>query len=65
MEIILDEQVRAALMARKGDWARIAEQADVSHSWLSKFVNGHIENPGFATLKRLHQYLLESSPAAQ
>lgn len=65
MDIILDEQVRAALKARKGDWLRIAEQADVSHSWLSKFVNGHIDNPGFATLKRLHQYLFDAAPVKE
>lgn len=60
MDILLDEQVRAALKARKGDWLRIAEQARVSHSWLSKFVNGRIENPGFATLRRLHLLLIDA-----
>ncbi|WP_421885183.1 hypothetical protein [Methylibium sp.] len=59
MDTALDEHVRAALTARKGDWPRIAERAEVSHSWLSKFVNGHISNPGYATLKRLHEFLAE------
>jgi predicted transcriptional regulator len=52
MEPGLDDIVRAALGARKG-----AEQADVSYSWLSKFYNGHIDNPGYATLRRLHEHL--------
>lgn len=60
----LDEQVRDALMARKGDWPLIAERAEVSHSWLSKFVNGHITNPGFATLTRLDEYLRSSARAS-
>jgi len=63
-EITLDTQVRAALLIRKGDWSAIAKQADVSHSWLSKFVNGHIDNPGFATLKRLHQHLIAPATTA-
>lgn len=61
MEIPLDEQVRAQLVVRKGDWLRVAEGAGVSHSWLSKFVNGHIDNPGYATLVRLRDYLAETA----
>jgi transcriptional regulator with XRE-family HTH domain len=60
----LDQRVRDALVARKGDWLRIAEQSGVSHSWLSKFVNGHIDNPGFATLTRLDEYLTDTAKAA-
>jgi transcriptional regulator with XRE-family HTH domain len=62
MNISLDTEVRAALEKRRGDWQQIATEAQVSYSWLSKFVNGHIDNPGYATLKRLHEYLL--APAA-
>jgi transcriptional regulator with XRE-family HTH domain len=62
METSLDTEVRDALISRKGDWREIAEQSKVSYSWLSKFVNGHIDNPGFGTLKRLHAHLLD--PAA-
>lgn len=53
----LDTLVRAALVQRRGDWQRIAEESGVSYSWLSKFVNSHIDNPGFVTLKKLHEYL--------
>jgi len=60
----LDERVRSALVARKGDWQRIAEQSGVSYSWLSKFVNGHIDNPGYATLTKLDGYLAALADAA-
>lgn len=57
MDTNLDHQVREMLEARKGDWALIAEGSNVSYSWLSKFVNGHIPNPGYGTLKGVHQFL--------
>ena len=53
----LDSEVRALLDARRGDWKAIADESGVSYSWLSKFVNSHIDNPGFVTLKKLHEYL--------
>ena len=52
-----DETVRGALQLRRGDWPRIARQAAVSHSWLSKFVRREIGNPGYATLMRLDECL--------
>jgi transcriptional regulator with XRE-family HTH domain len=61
----LDVLVREALAVRKGEWQRIAEAAGVSHSWLSKFFNGHIDNPGFATLKRLHKHLTSEAAAEE
>ena len=35
----------------------MAKESGVSYSWISKFMNGHIDNPGFTTLKELHAYL--------
>jgi transcriptional regulator with XRE-family HTH domain len=64
MHTSLDIEVREALQARKGDWQRIASESGVSYSWLSKFVNGHIENPGFGTLKGLHAYLTTAAVQA-
>lgn len=43
--------IKTALESRRGDWQSIASRSQVSHSWLSKFVNGHITNPGVETLK--------------
>jgi transcriptional regulator with XRE-family HTH domain len=59
----LDIEVRAALQARRGDWPRIAAKCAVSHSWVSKFVRGQIENPGYATLVRLHHELVGTNGA--
>ena len=57
MSTNLESEVRALLQARKGDWKSIAEQSGTSYSWVSKFMNGHIPNPGFRTLSDLHAYL--------
>lgn len=57
MQTDLDQQVLARLIARKGDWQDVSRTAQVSYSWLSKFANGHIANPGYATLKRLNAAL--------
>lgn len=57
MDKPLDVEVKTLLEARKGDWQSIAAGAGVSYSWLSKFTNGHIPNPGYATLKKLRDYI--------
>lgn len=49
------------LIARKGDWQEIAKCSGVSYSWLSKFSNGHIPNPGLATLSKLSDFLNKRS----
>lgn len=58
MSTALDTEVLQALENRRGDWKRIAEESGVSYSWISKFANGHIPNPGFKTLSDLRVYLL-------
>ena len=66
MSTQLDVEVRAALEARRGDWPQIADEAGVSHSWISQFVRNKIPNPGFATLMKLRQHLVpapEAEPA--
>lgn len=57
MSQLFDSQLRDLLVQRRGDWADIAAGSGVSYSWLSKFANSHIPNPGFATLCKLHDYL--------
>lgn len=47
---LIESTLRSRLIARKGEWAAIAQASGVSHSWISKFVNGHIPNPGLQTL---------------
>ena len=53
MQISFDTTLKVALKARRGDWAEISSLSGVSHSWLSKFVNGHIPNPGRRGLEKL------------
>ncbi len=60
MSTQLDTEVLRLLEARRGEWKQIADGSGVSYSWLSKFANGHIDNPGFATLTKLHGYLAKS-----
>ncbi|MBU0807184.1 MAG: helix-turn-helix domain-containing protein [Gammaproteobacteria bacterium] len=48
-----DTAIKGQLELRRGEWLEIANKAGVSHSWISKFVNGHIPNPGYATLLKL------------
>lgn len=61
----LDTLVRDLLGARKGEWAAIASQTGISYSWLSKFFNGHIDNPGYQTLRALHAYLVAQKEASE
>jgi transcriptional regulator with XRE-family HTH domain len=65
MQTNLDQTVLTQLQARRGDWQGISKRAKVSYSWLSKFANGHIPNPGYATLTRLHTELNTLPNAAQ
>ena len=55
----MDCRIKALLHERRGDWQAVADGSGVSYSWLSKFVNGHIENPGYGTLRKLEQYLAQ------
>lgn len=63
MSTDLDTQVRDLLQQRRGDWPAIATASDVSYSWLSKFVRGHIRNPGIDTLRKLHRVLCPDAVA--
>lgn len=63
MDTPLDARVRALLKTRKGEWLAISKGSGVSYSWLSKFFNGHIENPGYVTLTKLLAYLERAGAA--
>ncbi|WP_156374694.1 helix-turn-helix transcriptional regulator [Pseudorhodoferax sp. Leaf274] len=60
----LDAAVREQLEAQKGSWQAIADDAGVSYSWISKFVNNRIPNPGFKTLTQLQAHLSKRRPTA-
>ena len=57
----LDTEVASLLETRKGEWQAVAEAAGVSYSWISKFMNGHIPNPGIETLKALRDFLTKEA----
>lgn len=44
---------KSKLNSVKGRWETVAARSGVSYSWLSKFYNGHVENPGANTLQRV------------
>jgi transcriptional regulator with XRE-family HTH domain len=46
-------RARSALDRCKGQWDTVAARSGVSYSWLSKFFNGHVENPGANTLQKV------------
>ena len=57
MQHKLDDKIRALLDKHRGNWLEIAKESGVSHSWISKFIGGHIHNPGYETLCKLQNYL--------
>lgn len=57
MNTNFDEQIRAELVARRGDWIAISAKAGVSHSWISQFCRNKIPNPGIGTLRSVARAL--------
>ncbi|CAB3660248.1 hypothetical protein LMG26696_03332 [Achromobacter pulmonis] len=49
--------VRSQLLARKGSWPAICEEAGVSYSWLTKYAQGKITNPGSRQLEAVSRCL--------
>lgn len=49
--------VRSKLLARKGSWPAICEEAGVSYSWLTKYAQGKITNPGSRQLEAVSRCL--------
>lgn len=64
MDVSLDTELKSLLESKRGEWPSIAVDAGVSYSWLSKFVRGQIENPGYATLRRLQVRLCRDAVSA-
>lgn len=56
MDISLTSQVIRRLQAVKGSWRAVAEDTGVSYSWLCKFAQGHISNPGARRIERILWY---------
>lgn len=56
-------RVKTKLNARRGDWPAISEQSGVSYSWIEKFANGRIPNPGVLTLEKIESVFPRRSKA--
>ncbi len=60
--------IKQRLIAAKGDWVRIKDEANVSYSWLSKFANDRIPSPGIGPIQRLETALdsrQQSAPSTE
>lgn len=53
------EIIRAEVELLRGEWRALQRTADVSSSWLSKFVARKFANPGWYTLELIDAYLLK------
>ena len=59
-------QTREMLAKCKGQWPEVAERAEVSHPWISKFMRGKIPNSGVKTLDAVDdvvRQMLKEQPA--
>jgi transcriptional regulator with XRE-family HTH domain len=56
MEPNFVEQIRNELIARKGRWPDVCKATGVGYSWLTKFAQGKIPNPGISRLQVLHRH---------
>lgn len=43
----------SSVQERRGEWPKLAKDAEVSYSWLVKFAAGEIRNPRIQTVDRL------------
>jgi len=55
----LISEVRSGLQLNKGRWPLISKRAGVSYSWLTKFAQGRIANPGARQLESVEAALRE------
>lgn len=45
--------VRSKVLARRGDWPRLAKELGVSYSWLAKFANDYPHDVGHRRLQQV------------
>lgn len=45
------------LQCQRGSWAAIARESGISYSWIAKFANGKITNPGIKRIEDLMAHL--------
>lgn len=58
MSILQDTLLELDL--RRGGWPAICEETGISYSWLCKFAQGSIKNPGIRTVEQLDAYFRDN-----
>jgi transcriptional regulator with XRE-family HTH domain len=49
--------LRTELQRRRGDWPALCQATGLSYSWLTKFAQGRIREPGLSKIERLREYV--------
>lgn len=57
----LKQEVREALLKRKGKFMKIAFATGISYSWLHKFASGERDNPEYERLRKLAELFATGS----
>lgn len=57
----LKDEVRAALLKRKGKFVQISQVTGFSYSWLHKFASGERDNPEYERLRKLAELFATGS----
>ena len=58
------EFIRDRLNACKGTWPKVCEETGLDYSWLTKFAQGKIPNPGYAKISTLKGHFQPDPQAA-
>lgn len=53
--------VQRELQTKKGSWPTIAEKTGLDYSWLTKFAQGKIKDPGIQKIQRLADFFKKAA----
>jgi hypothetical protein len=56
MKTSLYDELRAYFFAAKGTWPTIAKDLGIDKSWISKVLDGRIQDPGVRRTERILKY---------
>jgi len=56
MKDSLFRQLHDYLVSAKGEWPTVARDCDIDKSWIYKFVNGGIKDPGVLRTEKILSY---------
>lgn len=54
------ESIRERLNACKGTWPKVCEDTGLDYSWLTKFAQGKIPNPGYTKVSVLSKHFVKT-----